>query len=144
MNENAHDLFREMDTLAEHLFARMARNIKSSIPGEYRYPVFIHDGETRPAHIEDRETMPSYSISDPIPEVHRIEDEVMVIAELPGATRESVHLTLKGNLLIIDADGAGRRYITTAAIPLVDSGSMQTSIKNGVLEVKFRIATGSV
>lgn len=140
MNENAHDIFREMDTLADHL---MARNLKSSIPGEYRFPVFIHDGDTCPSQVEIRETMPSCSVSDPIPEVHRIEDEVMVIAELPGATKESIDLTLAGNRLIIDADGGGLRYHTSTAIPPVDSGSMQTSIKNGVLEVKFRIAAGA-
>ena len=143
MNENAQDIFREMDALADHLFARMAHNFGTGISQVYNYRVVIQNGDNLPAQPGDSETIPSRSASEPIPEVHQIENEVMVIAELPGATKESVHLVVAGNELIIDADSGARQYHTTAALPRVDPDSMQTSIKNGVLEVKFRIPAES-
>lgn len=143
MYRDADDIFREMDALADHLFARMAQNFKTGMPQMYDRRVIIRNGDDLPEHSEWSESFPSRSSSEPIPEVHRIENEVMVIAELPGATKESVHLAVAGNELIIDADGGDRQYHTTAALPPVDTDSMQSSIKNGVLEVKFRIAEAS-
>jgi HSP20 family molecular chaperone IbpA len=140
MNEDAQDIFREMDALADHLFSRMAQNFMTGILPVYRYPVVIQNGNNLVSPLGDSEAIPSRSASEPVPEVHRIENEVMVIAELPGATKESVHLTVAGSQLIIDADDGARQYHTTAELPPVDTGSMQSSIKNGVLEVKFRVA----
>lgn len=143
MNDDAQEIFREMDALADHLFARMTRNFSDGIPQEYGYRMVIRDDDNHPAQPGFSESYPSRAIAEPVPEVHRIENEVMVIAELPGATRESVHLAIVGNRLIIDADGGARQYHTTAVLPAVDAGSMQSSIKNGVLEVTFRIAADS-
>jgi HSP20 family molecular chaperone IbpA len=138
MNDDAQDIFREMDTLVDHLFARMARDLRAGMPQGFGYHVVISEPWHQPALPEEPDIISPRSGSEPIPEVHLIEDEVMVIAELPGATRETVKLSVMGNELVIDADGGVRQYHTTAALPLVDPGSMQTSIKNGVLEVKFR------
>jgi len=139
MNDDVQDIFREMDTLADHLFARMARDSMTGMPQGFSYHVVLQNSGNQPALREESDSISPRSGSEPVPEVHRIEDEVMVIAELPGATRETVRLTVLGNELVIDADGGVRQYHTTAAIPPVDPGSMQTSIKNGVLEVKFRV-----
>jgi HSP20 family molecular chaperone IbpA len=70
--------------------------------------------------------------------VHRIGDEVIVVTEVPGATSESIDLRLKGSVIRIDADGGSVQYQARARLPPVDPGSMQTSLKNGVLEVTFR------
>ena len=132
-----------MDALADHLFSRMAQNFGSGMPQMYDRRVIIRNGDDLPAQSEWSDSIPSRAGSEPIPEVHRIENEVMVIAELPGATKESVHFAVVGNELIIDAEGGDRQYHTTAALPPVDTGSMQSSIKNGVLEVKFRVTEES-
>lgn len=70
--------------------------------------------------------------------MHPLENEVIVVTELPGATRESVHPAVVSGQLIIDADGGDCQYHTAVIIPPVDSGSMQFSMKNGVPEVKFK------
>ncbi len=67
----------------------------------------------------------------------------MVIADVPGATRESVHVAVIGNELIMDAKSVDRQYHTIVALPPVDPDSMQTSLKNGVLEVTFRLSGSS-
>lgn len=144
MNEDAHDIFRQMDAFADHIFARMAQDIGAGIPQVYGYHIVIQKCDNLPAQFKGTDTIPSRSGSEPIPEVHRIGNEVMVIAELPGATKESVHLDVVENELIIDANGGAHQYHTTAALPRVDPDSMQMSIKNGVLEVKFRIAKESL
>ena len=43
---------------------------------------------------------------EPVAEVHRIGNEVKVIAELPGITEEALRLDVKGNTLVIDAGDA--------------------------------------
>ena len=58
----------------------------------------------------------------------------------PVHTLEQIHLELQGfSTLIIDAGGIGTPYHTTADLPPVDAGSMQSTFRNGVLEVTFRI-----
>lgn len=143
MYSDADDIFREIDALADHLFARMTQNFKTGMPQMYDHRVIIRNGDDLPAQSEWSDSIPSRAGSEPIPEVHRIENEVMVIAELPGATKESVNLAVVGNELIIDADGGDRHNHTSAALPPVDTGSMQMSFKNGVLEVTFRVAEES-
>lgn len=138
MNDDVQDLFREMDALADHLFTRMARDFGGSMPQGFSYHMIIQNSGEQPTLHGEPEMLSPRSGSEPIPEVHRIDEEVMVIAELPGATRETVRLALTGNELVIDADGGVRQYHTSAALPAVNPDSMQTSIKNGVLEVKFK------
>jgi HSP20 family molecular chaperone IbpA len=64
---------------------------------------------------------------------------VKVITELPGTTMDSIELELEGSTLTIDAEGGSLPYHTHADLPPVDAGSMQTSFKNGVLEVTLKI-----
>ena len=81
--------------------------------------------------------------SEPEVEVHRIDDEVKVITELPGVTRDTLHLTVKGNKLFIDADTGTLQYHTSAILPLVETEPSQVSLKNGVLEVTFAVLSGN-
>lgn len=139
MNKVPEDIFREMDTLAAHLFARMVRDFDAGFLPAYGHHEVIRSGNFEPGLFWEPEEISSNCEPDPIPEVHRIDNEIMVIAGLPGATRESVRLSLDGNELIIDAEGGSRHYHTVAALPPVEPGSMQSTMKNGVLEVRFSI-----
>ena len=78
-------------------------------------------------------------IQELVAEVHRIGNEVKVIVELPGVTDESLKLDMQGDRLIIDAGDADRHYHTSAMLPPVDPGSMQKSLKNGVLEITYAL-----
>jgi HSP20 family molecular chaperone IbpA len=80
--------------------------------------------------------------TEPGVEIHHIDDEVKVITELPGVTREALSLTVKGNKLFIDADTGTRQYHTSAILPPVDTEPVQVSFKNGVLEVTFAVSSG--
>jgi len=52
---------------------------------------------------------------------------------------DAIELSLLGSTLTIDADGGSLQYHTHADLPPVDSGSMHTSLKNGVLEVTLKM-----
>jgi HSP20 family molecular chaperone IbpA len=52
----------------------------------------------------------------------------MVIAELPGSSKDSVHLAVTRDQLMIKADGGVSQYHTTASLLPVVPGSMKSSI----------------
>ena len=137
MYEDPKDMFREMDELFAHLYAQMTRDFTAGEPQAFGYQVIIQAGGgsspvSRTPHDQLRVN------SEPIVEMHRIGDEVKVITELPGTTMDAIELKLRGSTLTIDADGGSLQYHTHADLPPVDSGSMQTSFKNGVLEVTLK------
>ena len=130
------DMFEELDEVFDRLFAQMDREFFTgrSFAGKYR-TLFDEDEDpfvTAPAPAPNLRAAP-----EPVTEVHTIGDEVKVVAELPGATDDEIRLRVRGNSLIIDAGDADHHYHTTADLPAVDSASMKSSFKNGVLEVTF-------
>jgi HSP20 family protein len=142
MQGNPMDMFDEMDEIFDRLISRMDRAFMNGAPQEYGYRIVIRNDGEGPAIVETDGTFDdtaslSRVTSEPVAEVHRIGDEVKVIADLPGITGEELRLDLKGNTLIIDAGDADHHYHTSAVLPPVDPGSMQKSLKNGVLEVTF-------
>jgi len=131
-----------MDELFSHLFTRMTRNFAAGKPLAFGYHRILQRvGESSPVPCSQRNQLRAGS--EPVVEIHRIDNEVKVITELPAITRESLHLMIDGNELLIDADAGTRQYHTSATLSPVDPDSMQVSLKNGVLEVRFRIPDSS-
>jgi HSP20 family molecular chaperone IbpA len=138
MYEDPQDMFREVDELFAHLYAQMTRDFAAGGTPSFGIHVFMSSGGenvSKPYPQDDQ----LWAHSEPVVEIHRIGDEVKVITELPGATMDAIELNLLGSTLTIDADGGSLQYHTYADVPPVDSGSMQTSFKNGVLEVTLKI-----
>ena len=132
------DMFPEMDELFAHLYAQMTRDFAAGEPPVFGYRMIIQSsGELSPVPYSPLDQL--WAHSEPVVEIHRIGDEVKVITELPGATMDAIELNLLGSTLTIDADGGSLQYHTYADVPPVDSGSMQTSFKNGVLEVTLKM-----
>ena len=131
MNEDPQDRFREMDELFAHLYARMTRDFAAGEPQAFGYRMIMQcGGEASPVPCSKHPQI--LANSEPIVEIHRIGDEVKVITELPGTTMDAIELSLLGSTLTIDADGGSLQYHAHADLPPVDSGSLQTSFKNGV------------
>jgi HSP20 family molecular chaperone IbpA len=138
MNGYQWDMVDEMDEMLDHLFARMQEDMFLTdlpVPG---YRIVIRNGGYPSPEPVTFKQQPDTTLCVE-PEVHRVEDDVMVIAELPGAVPESISLELNGRALIIGADGPGAPYSATADLPPVDPGSMQKTFRNGVLEVTLRL-----
>jgi HSP20 family molecular chaperone IbpA len=117
----------------------MDREFMDGTPQGYRHRFRVMDTGER-SEIPERgndDTSLSCVHREPAVEVHRIGNEVKVIADLPGITEEALRLDVKGNTLVIDAGDAEHCYHTSAALPPVDTASMQKTLKNGVLDVTF-------
>jgi HSP20 family molecular chaperone IbpA len=116
----------------------MTRDFAAGEPQAFGYHLIIRrDGEASPVPYSPHDQLRANS--EPVVEIYRIGDEVKVITELPGTTMDAIELELLGSALTIDADGGSLQYHTHADLPTVDPGSMQTSFKNGVLEVTLKI-----
>ncbi len=137
INEDIPDIFRRMDAMIAQLMAGMEAGFPAGAPrGIVGYRIVIRGGDLPPNPTGSATPLPR-DAGEPVAEVHRIEDEVKVIVELPGVSEESVRLDLHRKQLIIDAGDADRHYRTSATLPAVDPSSMRTTLKNGVLEVTF-------
>jgi len=139
MHRDPMDIFSEMDDIFARLFTRIDREFMSDVLPGNGYHIIIRDDGEWAVMLEERDDSLSFpgSASEPMAEVHRIGNEVKVIAALPGITEEALRLDVKGSTLIIDAGDADHAYRTSAVLPPVDTGSMQVTLKNGVLEVSF-------
>jgi HSP20 family molecular chaperone IbpA len=137
MYDDLQDMFQEMDELYTRLFARMTSNFATGDSNaSVYYRVIRQEGQLPVIPGSQRDQL--RASSDPIVEIHRIGDEVKVITELPGMTMDAIELKLLGSTLTIDAKEGSSQYHAHADLPPVDSGPMQTSFKNGVLEVTLK------
>ena len=139
MQGNPMDMFDGMDEMFARLFTRMDREFMNSFPRADGYRIIIRDGGERLEIPEMRDdAAPVVPVtSEPGVEIHRIGNEVKVIADLPGITEEALRLDVKGTMFIIDAGDADHHYHTSISLPPVDMASMQKTLNNGVLEVTF-------
>jgi HSP20 family molecular chaperone IbpA len=140
MHRDFMDIWDEMDALLGRL---MARHFAGSESGPSL--VFEAFGESGiPEHSCGCTSCGSTgcaagrAVAGPVAEVHRTPEEMTVVTELPGADKDRITLDLQGDTLIIEADSGDVRYRTAADISGAPVGLMQSSFRNGVLEVTFR------
>ncbi len=139
MKDDPQDVFWQMDAMIAQMVANMTRGMVSGMPPHATgYRIIIRGGDTlqQPPH---GSVIPPHDPHEPAPEVHRVGNEVKVVAGLPGAEKESIRLTVRHSAIVIDADGHGQHYHTRADLPPIDESSMRSSFKNGVLEVTFAV-----
>lgn len=75
----------------------------------------------------------------PLIDVIETNDEVHVIAEIPGVDRTDIHLDATENRLDIGAHNDLRNYSERVELPVkVDPHSAKATYRNGVLEVKLK------
>ncbi|MFH1140867.1 MAG: archaeal heat shock protein Hsp20 [Chloroflexota bacterium] len=87
----------------------------------------IRETEKGPVVTETRE---------PLVDVLDEGDHLTVVAEVPGVEEKNVQLKVEGDILEIVAASKDRKYEKQVLLPYpVDSGSVKSSYRNGVLEV---------
>ena len=78
-------------------------------------------------------------VREPIVDVFDEGEKLVVIAELPGVEKKDIHLEVKDDILNLFAEARDRKYSKEVLLPSpVDTGSMESSYKNGILEIKLR------
>jgi len=76
---------------------------------------------------------------EPLTDVIKEDEDITVIAEVPGVEKEDIDLSTKPDELTIKVDDAKRKYFKRIDLPAeVDTESAKATYKNGVLEVKLK------
>ncbi len=78
-------------------------------------------------------------VREPIVDVFDEKDHVLVVAELPGVSKENIDFEIKGDILNISAKAKERKYAKEVLLPTaVDAQAVTSSYKNGILEIKLQ------
>ena len=78
---------------------------------------------------------------EPLVDVVEENDEIIVVAEVPGVERDEIKVRIKGTTLTIHADNPERPYHTVIDLPSeVRKENAKSAIRNGVLEVRLKKA----
>lgn len=76
---------------------------------------------------------------EPLVDVMEEDEDVVVVAELPGVERDDIDLHTAYDELVISVDTPKRRFHKKLRLPArVDPNSTRTSYRNGVLEVRLK------
>ncbi|WP_456368812.1 archaeal heat shock protein Hsp20 [Geoglobus sp.] len=93
----------------------------------------IREFGTKPAIREDVDQR------KPLVDVIETDEEVQVIAEMPGVNKEDIELSASETKLEIKAEGENRKYYEVVDLPdEVDPDSAKARYNNGVLEVVLK------
>ncbi|ABP94815.1 MULTISPECIES: archaeal heat shock protein Hsp20 [Metallosphaera] len=83
---------------------------------------------------------------EPLVDVIEKNDEIRVVAEVPGVDKNDIKVKVNGDLLVISANSQDKKYYKEVELPApVDENTAKANYKNGVLEVvmkKKAVATG--
>ncbi len=136
----------------DDIFERMMRDIEEMLRlaerGEIR-PIVrgfsIRIGPDGKPEIKEFGTKPEALVREgieerrPLIDVIETDDEVQVIAEMPGVRKEDIDLNATERTLEIKAEGENRRYHEIVELPCeVIPESAKARYNNGVLEVVFK------
>jgi HSP20 family protein len=77
-------------------------------------------------------------------DIQEADDELRVVADIPGVDKEAIDLQCDGETLTLQASGDSRDYRESITLPTrVDEHSADATYNNGILEVSFDPATDS-
>ncbi len=152
------DLFRDIfesmrifEEEIERLFEEIERQAKEGrgfvrTIGPYYYGVRITIGPDGIPRVEEfgniRRTEEGRRILseeiEPLVDVIEDEDEVWIIAELPGVSKDKIKVKIKDNKVIIKASN-GKKYYKEVELPTeVEPKTAKARYNNGVLEVRVK------
>ncbi|MGY5875821.1 MAG: archaeal heat shock protein Hsp20 [Candidatus Thorarchaeota archaeon] len=100
-------------------------------------PIIQNFGNTRP----DEDGIEITSEFEPLVDVIEEDDELVVVAELPGVEKDEIKVRVKGMVLTIDVNNPARPYHKTIKLPTrVKKDQARSAIRNGVLEIRLKKA----
>ena len=137
MEENFSKIFDEL---------RKAPIKKLGEGSPFVYGFSMRVGPDGKPHIEEFGNVPDKkgvheitSEREPLTDVIEGDDEVTVIAELPGVEKRDVKLEAEDESLSIKVDTPNRKYSKELALPCkVKTESIRATFNNGILEVKLK------
>ncbi|MGA9351842.1 MAG: archaeal heat shock protein Hsp20 [Anaerolineae bacterium] len=77
-------------------------------------------------------------VREPLVDLFDEEQEIVVVAELPGVAEEEVHIGIQDDILSLETTGE-RKYAKEILLPEpVDATTLQKAYKNGILELRLK------
>lgn len=77
-------------------------------------------------------------VREPLVDVFDEDEEILVVAELPGVGEEDIQVEVHDDVLSLEAIG-NRKYAKEILLTqAVDAASMQKTYKNGILNLRFK------
>ncbi|MEI9479376.1 MAG: Hsp20/alpha crystallin family protein, partial [Deltaproteobacteria bacterium] len=84
-------------------------------------------------------------VREPIVDVFDEKDHILVIAELPGVTKEKIKVEVNGDILNLTTSDKDRQYAKEILLPCkVKVETLKTSYKNGILEITLEKEKSSI
>jgi HSP20 family protein len=148
IEEMMNRMMNEMDqgTLFDgEAFEEMLRNPEGTNPFVFGFSMKVGpDGKPiiqrfgNPPMDEGAQITPSL---EPLVDVVEEDDEIIVVAEVPGVEKDEIKVRIKGTALTIHADNPHRPYHKVIELPSrVQKEDAKSAIRNGVLEVRLKKA----
>jgi len=145
---------REIEENMMRIFDEARKISKKNVgkEGPFIYGFSMRIGPDGKPHIEEFGNIPEtkgssatleLSQREPLTDVIEGDEEISVVAEIPGVEKEDINLEVSEDerSLIIDVDTPKRKYHKELELPCkVKSDSAKATYKNGVLEVKLKRA----
>jgi HSP20 family protein len=77
-------------------------------------------------------------VREPMVDIFEEDDEIQIVAEMPGVAKNNIKLELNGDVMVIRAENNKRKYYKELLLPArVKEDTLNYSYKNGILEVKL-------
>jgi HSP20 family protein len=77
-------------------------------------------------------------VREPLVDVFDEPDEIVLVAEMPGANEEDVTVEVHGDVLILETTGE-RKYAREVLLPAsVDAEGLEKTYRNGILEIRLK------
>jgi HSP20 family protein len=117
------------------------------VKGIYGVTVKVGLGDDRPTvepfgNIrQDRESGHTVvqEVREPVVDVFEEEDHVLVVAEMPGVSKEDVHITVEDDLLTFTAERGDKKYRKEVLLPAsCAKAKIEVACNNGVVEIKCK------
>ncbi len=151
------ELFRQIEEMMDRMmndmnqgtlfdneaFEEMLRNPEGTNPFVFGFSMKIGpDGKPviqRFGNPPMEEGAESASSLEPLVDVVEENDEIIVVAELPGVEKDEIKVKIKGTTLTIHAENTQRPYHKVIELPSrVKKEEAKSAIRNGVLEVRLK------
>lgn len=100
-------------------------------------PVIDKFGTVTPK-VKPSEIKPGAEVREPLVDIFDEKNEIVIVAELPGVEEKAIKTTMKGNILNISAESKDRKYTKEVKLPSKVTGEIESTYKNGVLELKIK------
>lgn len=83
-------------------------------------------------------------VREPLVDIFDERGRILLVAELPGVDEKDIKIEIEGDILKLTATGKGHKYAREVLLPArVNSETMKSTYKNGVLEIHLRKSKAS-